>query len=725
MQRQAAFHIPELDCAAEAAVLRRELESLAGVTGLEFDVVQARMTVRYDDVLVQPRAIIARVTATGMHANPADRRQAVDAVEPWWTSLQFWACAVSGGSIAIKLAVDAWRVGSFSQVWQGDDVPGSSRTTYLIPIVVAMWYVLRRAAAALRRMRPDMNLLMTIAVIGAWLIGEALEAAMTAWLFSVALLLERWSMDRTRRAIAALLDLTPPTARVRREPDGTIDVLPVECVAVGATVVVRPGERFPLDGEVLTGRSSVNEAPISGESAPVEKQPGHEVFAGTINGDGVIEFRVTRPANDTTLARMVHLVQEAQSRRSPSQQWVDRFAVVYTPIMLALAVGIVAVPPLVQTLSGHDAAWLTWLYRGLVVLVIACPCALVISTPVSLVSALTTAVRRGVLVKGGLHLETAAHVSAVALDKTGTLTHGHPEVHSIVPFNGHTSRQLVERAAALESHSTHPLARAIMRRATSDAVSIPNADDVRSLSGRGVAGTFDGRPFWIGSHRLMHEQGGETDEIHQRAIALEDAGHTVVAVGNAEHVCGLISIADQVRSNACDAVRQLRSLGVRPIVLVTGDSQQTAREVARLADVDAWHAELLPEDKLRLIEDLNAQHGTVAMIGDGVNDASAMAASALGVAMGEVGTAAAIETADVVLMADDLTRLPWLIRHARRTLATVRINVTFALGLKAVFVLLTLLGWASLWAAIVADTGATLLVIFNGLRLLRESRVDS
>ena len=722
MQRRATFHIAELDCAAEAAVLWRELETAPGIEQLDFDVVQARMTVRFDDAVVQPAAIITRVAEAGMHASLADERRSVVTESFWWDSSQFWVSVVSGGSIALKLASDAWQSGSFVQAWQGDGAVGSNRLTYLIPIILATWHVWPRAGAALRRRRPDMNLLMCIAVVGAWIIGESLEAAVTAWLFSVAVLLEHWSMDRTRRAIAALLDLTPPTARVCCAAHGTVEEQPVAQVAVGATVVVQPGERIPLDGEVLTGRSAVNEAPITGESAPVEKQPGHEVFAGTINGDGVIEFRVTGPAHDTTLARMVHLVQEAQSHRSPRQQWVEHFAVVYTPAMLALAAGIVIVPPLVQWMSGHDPAWLTWVYRGLVVLVIACPCALVISTPVSFVSALTAAVRRGVLVKGGLHLETAARISAVALDKTGTLTHGQPEVQSVVPFNGHSSRELLERAAALESHSTHPLARAIVRRAEADAVTIPHADDVRSLGGRGVEGLFDGRPFWIGSHRLMHEQGGETDEIHQQAIALEDAGHTVVAVGNAEHVCGLISIADQMRSDARDAVRQLRSLGIRQVVLLTGDSQQTAREVARLADVDAWHAELLPEDKLRLVEELKSRYGTVAMIGDGVNDAPAMAASTLGIAMGEVGTAAAIETADVVLMADDLSRLPWLIRHARRTLAIVQQNIAFALGLKLLFVVLTLFGWASLWAAIAADTGATLLVIFNGLRLLRDAK---
>ena len=374
-----------------------------------------------------------------------------------------------------------WQTGSFVRAWQGDNDFWSGRLTYFIPIIVAMWFVLPRAWAALWRLRPDMNLLMCVAVVGAWIIGESLEAATTAWLFSVALLLEHWSMERTRRAVAALLDLTPPVARVRCPTHGTLEEQPVERVAVGATVVVQSGEKIPLDGEVISGRSAVNQAPITGESAPVEKRIGDEVFAGTINGDGVIEFRVTRSASNTTLARMVHLVQEAQSRRSPSQQWVERFAVVYTPAMLGLAAIIAFGPPLAFTWSGHDPAWLTWVYRGLVVLVIACPCALVISTPVSLVSALTAAARRGVLVKGGLHLETAARLRCVALDKTGTLTHGHPEVQSVLPFNGHSPRELLERAAALESHSTHPLARAIVRRANADAVTIAHATDVRAL----------------------------------------------------------------------------------------------------------------------------------------------------------------------------------------------------------------------------------------------------
>jgi Cd2+/Zn2+-exporting ATPase len=722
MSRQVTFHIAELDCAAEAAVLRRELETAPGIEQLDFDVVQARMTVRFDDAVMQPGAIIARVAAAGMHADLPNERRTDEAESTSRTASRGWLTALSGGATFVGLTIHAALANSLLAAWHGDAMPLASRILYLIATAAGFWHVIPRAVAAARRLRPDMNLLMCVAVAGAWIIGESLEAATTAWLFSVALLLEHWSMDRTRRAIAALLDLTPPTARVRCSSHGTLEEQPVDRVAVGATVVVQPGEKIPLDGEVISGRSAVNQAPITGESAPVEKRIGDDVFAGTINGDGEIEFRVTRLANDTTLARMVNLVQEAQSRRSPSQQWVERFAVVYTPAMLALATVIAFVPPLVLMWSSHDPAWPTWVYRGLVVLVIACPCALVISTPVSLVSALTAAARRGVLVKGGLHLEAAARLRCVALDKTGTLTHGHPEVQSVLPFNGHSSRELLERAAALESHSTHPLARAIVRRADIEAVVIPHATDVKSLNGRGVEGTWQGRRFWIGSHRLMHEQGGETDDIHRQAIALEDAGHTVVAIGNADHVCGLISIADQVRTDARDVVRQLKSLGISTVVLLTGDSVQTARDVARITEVDVWHAELLPEDKLKLVEELARTLAPVAMIGDGVNDAPAMAAASLGVAMGGIGSAAAIETADVVLMSDDLSRLPWLIRHARRTLAIVQQNIAFALGLKLLFVVLTLFGWASLWAAIAADTGATLLVIFNGLRLLRDAK---
>jgi Cd2+/Zn2+-exporting ATPase len=494
--------------------------------------------------------------------------------------------------------------------------------------------------------------------------------------------------------------------------DGEILEKRVAEVPVGVTVLVRPGEKIPLDGQVTKGSSTVNQAPITGESSPVPKAPGDEVYAGTINEDGALEFKATRAANDTTLARIIHLVQEAQSHRAPTEQWVERFARYYTPVMMALAAAIAVMPPMF-----FSASWMEWIYRGLVILVIACPCALVISTPVSIVSGLAAAAHNGVLIKGGKYLEAAGRLRALALDKTGTLTCGHPEVQQIVPFSGHTRQELLERAAALEAHSEHPLARAILRKADAEGISVGPAENFLAIKGKGAEGLVNGRPYWIGSHRLMDEK-GQPPEIHDKAEELEDAGHSVVALGSGQHICGLLSVADAVRDNAPEVVRAAKDLGIRKVVMLTGDNEETARAVAEVTGVDDFRAKLLPEDKVEAVESLVGEFGQVGMIGDGVNDAPAMAVSTVAIAMGAMGTDAAIETADIALMSDDLSKLPWLMGHSRRTLGIIKQNMIFALGLKFVFIVLTLLGVASLWMAIAADMGASLLVIFNSLRLL-------
>ncbi|HSO18303.1 MAG TPA: heavy metal translocating P-type ATPase, partial [Desulfosarcina sp.] len=559
----------------------------------------------------------------------------------------------------------------------------------------------------------DMNFLMVTAVIGAFVIGEWFEAATVAFLFALSLLLEDWSVERARNAIGALLDLAPATARFRHPQHGDLQERPVEEVPLGAIVLVRPGERIALDGEVVSGQSSVNQAPITGESMPVAKSPGDQVYAGTINQDGTLEFRADRSADQTTLARIIHMVESAQTRRANSQQWVDRFSTRYTPIMLVLAVALALLSPLLAGLS-----WSEGVYRGLVLLVIACPCALVISTPVSIVSALTAAARHGVLIKGGLYLEAAGRLQVLALDKTGTLTTGQPEVQRLVALNGHSERELLERAAALEAGSEHPLARAILRRARETGIEVVPAEQFTAFPGKGGEGSIGGRLFWIGSHRMLHEKSQETPAIHARAEELEDAGHTVVAIGNDSHVCGLISIADDLREDIPQILSEIREAGVRRIVMLTGDNAGTARAIAAETGIEEYHCELLPEDKVEAIGRLVRENQTVAMVGDGINDAPAMAAATFGIAMGAMGTDAALETADMALMSDDLSKLPWLIRHSRRTVRNIQQNIGFALGLKAVFIVLTLFGTATLWMAIAADTGATLLVVFNSLRLL-------
>lgn len=560
---------------------------------------------------------------------------------------------------------------------------------------------------------------MTVAVAGAVAIGEWFEGAVVSFLFALSLALESWSVDRARRAVKALMDLAPPSVRVLRGGGSEREVSPAE-VEVGERFVVRPAERLPLDGVVRDGRSQVDQAPITGESMPVSKRPGDVVFAGTINGDGALEVECTKHAGDTTLARIIRMVGEAQSARAPSERWVESFARVYTPVVLALALGVLLVPPL-----AFGASWAEWLYRALVLLVVGCPCALVISTPVSIVAALTAAARNGVLVKGGTHVESPARLVALALDKTGTLTVGRPEVVEVVPMNEHTEAELLGIALAIESRSEHPLALAVVRHPTKRGVSAAPAQDVLAGQGKGMTATIDGRRFWLGSHRYLEERGQETPAVHDRLEQLAASGRTVVILGNETHVCGFLALADEVRPESVEAIRELRAAGIAHVVMLTGDNAGTARRIAQLTGVDEVKAELLPADKVTALDELVARYERVAMIGDGVNDAPALARATLGIAMGAAGNDAAIETADVALMSDDLSKVPWLVRHSRRTLAIICQNVAFSLGVKLVFVVLTFVGWASLWAAIGADMGASLLVIANGLRLLGSAPTGS
>ncbi len=722
------FKVTGMDCAEETNALRQTVGALSGITDLRFNLLNGAMTVTVTHGAVEDGDVIAAVERAGMSARPADNTQAgvsqSVAAGFWVTHGRVVLCAASGIAVIVGFLSHWFLHGSLLDALaeggrnESHAFPVVSILLYLAGVIAGGWFIFPKAAAALRRFRADMNLLMTIAVLGAITIGEWFEAATVTFLFSLSLVLEAWSISRARSAIKALFKLTPPRARYICPHDGDIMEKPVEDVPLGATVLVRPGERIPLDGRITKGSASVNQAPITGESVPVEKREGDEVFAGTINEDGAIEFHVTKPASDTTIARIIRMVEEAQSRRAPSEQWVEKFARYYTPAMILMAVSIAVFPPLV---FGGDLA--RWFYESLVILVIACPCALVISTPVSIVAALAAAARSGILIKGGAFLEAAGRLKVVALDKTGTVTRGHPEVQRIIPMNGHTEEELLDRAAALELHSRHPLARAIVRRAEQLSRAVIPAEDYREFKGRGAQGTIGGRTFWIGSHRLLHEKQMENDDMHRKIDALEDAGHSVVVVGNDDHVCGFISVADSVRDNALSIVADLKRAGVEKVIILTGDNHGTARAISEKIGADEFHAELLPEDKLKAIEDVKGRYGAVAMVGDGINDAPALAAATLGIAMGAAGTDAAMETADIALMSDDLSRLPWLIRHGRRTLGVIRQNIVFALGVKLLFMGLALANIATLWMAIAADMGASLLVIANALRLLNGRQV--
>jgi Cd2+/Zn2+-exporting ATPase len=717
------FRIRGMCCAQEIGALKDRVGPLVGgELNLAFDLLAGKMTVLVSEGNVTASDIQRAVASVSMEAIPWDEScsTGICAIEEtaWQRHGLLILCALSGllmlGGVIVQWLhagslLEALTEGAHGRV----ELHPMALAFYLGAVVLAGWHVAPRAFAAARALRPDMNLLMSVAVLGAMGIGEWLEAASVTFLFSLALLLESWSIGRARNAIKALVDISPSMARFVCPTDGDIEEAPVDQVPIGTTVLVRPGEKVPLDGTITKGTTSMDQSSITGESMPVLKGVGDDVYAGTINLESAIELRSSRRASDTTLARIIQMVEDAQSRRAPMEQLVEKFARIYTPAMLGIACLIAVLPPLI--LGG---GWTFWFYRALVVLVIACPCSLVISTPVSIVAGLTAAARNGVLIKGGAYLEAPAHLKAIAFDKTGTLTHGHPVVQQVIPMNGHTEEELIIRAAALESHSTHPVAGAFLRLAKMRNIPYAPAEHLTILPGQGAQGVIGSNTYWIGSHRLLDEWGHETPEAHRIAQELEDAGNSVVMMWTQDHLCGMMSITDEVRPDAPAVIQSLKDLGIERIILITGDNERTGEAVAAATGVDGYQAELLPQDKVEVMRHLNSKYGCVAMVGDGVNDAPAMAASNLGIAMGAIGSDAAIETADVALMADDLTRLPWLINHSRRTIGVIRQNIVFSLVVKVLFLAMAAGGVATLWSAIAADMGASLLVIFNGLRLL-------
>lgn len=698
------FSISNMDCPTEEKLIRKHLEGRSDIEALQFNLMERKLTVT---TALSVSAVQSVLQEIGMQAVPATIEGGLVTVgEPpegrsritWWrVGFAGVLALLAEGLVFAGMAESAWPVVALA----------------LLAIALGGVDTLRKGWFALKTFTLNINFLMSIAVAGAIVIGQWPEAAMVTVLFAVAELIESYSLEKARGAIQKLMAMAPETARLQMTA-GQWQEVEARTVLPGQIVQVLPGERVPLDGEVVAGRSTVNQAPITGESLPVEKLVGDAVFAGTINEHGVIEVKVSADYSHTTLAKIIETVQEAQAQRAPTQRFVDEFARYYTPAVVVMALFVVLVPSVFMGLPFE-----TWLYRGLVLLVIACPCALVISTPVTVVSALAAAAQQGILVKGGVYLEGGHKLTLVALDKTGTLTEGRPVVTDVMPLNHRPLPELLQLAMSLDAHSTHPVAAAIVAHATGLGVSPSAVTEFESLTGRGVTGVIDGQRYYLGNHRLIEELVVCSPAVEERLFRLEAEGKTAVVLATTTEPLAVLAVADAIRESSVQAVRELNAMGIRTLML-SGDNQQTAATIAAQVGITDARGNLLPEDKLKIVAELQAAGEVVGMVGDGVNDAPALAKSFIGFAMGAAGTDTALETADVALMKDDLRKLPAFITLSRQASRVLWQNISVALGIKAVFFGLALAGMATLWMAVFADMGASLIVVFNGLRLLRS-----
>jgi len=697
------FRIDDMDCPTEEGLIRAKLTGMAGVTALDFNLMQRRLTVTHAPEVLDN--IVTALQAIGFEAKiESGNSTAVSPqIEPV-SKTHWWPLAFSGVTATLSEIVG----------WINGEHHWAVMVLALLAILTGGLPTYKKGWIALKNGNLNMNALMSIAVTGAVAIGHWPEAAMVMFLFALAELIEAKSLDRARNAIRGLMELAPETATVRQQ-DGSWVSMHAKEVPLGAVVRLRPGERIALDGIVTSGRSAVNQAPITGESLPVDKAEGDTVFAGTINETGSFEYRVTAEAGHSTLARIIHAVESAQGSRAPTQRFVDQFAKIYTPSIFAIALLVAILPPLL-----NGTSWLDWIYKALVLLVIACPCALVISTPVTIVSGLAAAARKGILIKGGVYLEEGHQLTTLALDKTGTITHGKPAQTDFIALTGDDT-QIRILAASLAARSDHPVSLAIARAATESGIVLLDVADFAAIPGRGVRGSIDGHTYQLGNHQLIEELGLCSTDIEAKLMPLERQGRTAVLLANQTGVLGIFAVADTVRDTSRQAIAELHSLGVRTVML-TGDNVYTAEAIASEVGIDEARGNLLPENKLTTIDQLlkDGNGGKVGMVGDGINDAPALARADIGFAMGAAGTDTAIETADVALMDDDLRKIPTFVRLSRDTAAVLKQNIALALGIKLVFFMLTFIGMASMWMAVFADMGASLLVVANGLRLLRR-----
>lgn len=697
--RLSSFRIDAMDCPTEQTLIQNKLGKLAGVQQLEFNLINRVLGVTHD--LPSTAPIIEAIKSLGMVAEPME--QGAEAPAPIPEKKHWWPLALSGvGALAAEVihftnAAPDWVVAIIALI----SILSGGLTTY------------KKGWIALKNLNLNINALMSIAVTGAILIGQWPEAAMVMFLFTVAELIEAKSLDRARNAISGLMQMAPEQATVQ-QADGSWILQDVKAIELGARVRVRPGERIGLDGEVVSGSSTIDQAPITGESLPVEKTIGDKVFAGTINQAGSLEYSVTAAANHSTLARIIHAVEQAQGARAPTQRFVDQFSKIYTPAVFIFALAVAVIPPLFM-----GAVWFDWIYRALVLLVVACPCALVISTPVTIVSGLAAAARKGILVKGGVYLEGGYKLDYLALDKTGTITHGKPVQTDYLSLDPTADASAPVIAAALAGRSDHPVSLAIANAAVDKSFTSLVVDNFEALAGRGVRGEINGQVYHLGNHRLVEELNLCSPALEEKLFALEKQGKSVVLLLDKSGPLALFAVADTVKESSREAIQQLHDLGIKTLML-TGDNIHTAQAIAAQVGIDEAKGDLLPTDKLQAIEALYAQGHNVGMVGDGINDAPALARAEIGFAMAAAGTDTAIETADVALMDDDLRKIPAFIRLSRQTSSILKQNIALALVIKAIFLGVTFAGIATMWMAVFADMGVSLLVVFNGLRLLRK-----
>jgi Zn2+/Cd2+-exporting ATPase len=705
MENKQVYRLQGLSCANCAATFEKNVKAIATVKDAEVNFGAAKLTVIGEASIEELEKAGA---FDGITVIPETERKE-QKEEPFWKKKTNVTALISALFLFAGY-MSAYAIGERHTV---------TILLFAVSTIIGGYRLLKTGIMHLVRFQFDMNTLMTIAVIGAACIGEWKEGAVVVFLFAISEALERYSMDTARRSLQRLIDVAPKKATVLR--GGKEYEVDVEDVVVGDTILVKPGQKIAMDGVVLHGESSVNEAAITGESMPVAKTAGDEVYAGTMNGEGALEVRVTKRVEDTTIAKIIHLVEEAQAERAPTQQFVDRFARYYTPAIMLIALFVATVPPL--WLGGE---WLTWVYRGLTVLVVGCPCALVISTPVAIVTAIGQAARQGVLIKGGAYLEEIGKISAIAFDKTGTLTTGTPEVTDIHSFSDLDGKEMLKIAAAIEKQSEHPLASAILRKAEALQISLDDlqVSEFRAMAGKGAAARVNGTMYYIGKPSLFSSALSISEKMRAQIMCAQKQGKTVMLLGDETKVLGMIAVSDQLRENAAFVLETLRNLGISQTIMLTGDHEATAQAIASSLPLTDIRAELLPEEKWTAIQMLQRQSGRIAMVGDGVNDAPALAAANVGIAMGDIGTDVALETADVVLMGDDLGKLPYVIRLGRKTMSIIQQNIAIAFLLKVLALILIVPGWLTLWMAIFADMGATLLVLLNSLRLLRLDGVS-